>query len=113
MHSWGFNLFMSKKILVIGCGSIGERHLRCIQKTGRVAVIACDINPALLQKMEQEYKVAVVYNLKDALGANTFDGAVICTPAHTHIGIALTSIRHGAALLIEKPLSVGFEQWMN
>ncbi|MDB6024216.1 MAG: hypothetical protein JWM68_439, partial [Verrucomicrobiales bacterium] len=71
---------------------------------------ACDMNPTLLQKMEQEYKVPVFSNLKEALAAHAFDGVVICTPAHTHIGVALTSIRHGAALLIEKPLSIGFEQ---
>ena len=101
---------MSKQILVVGCGSIGERHLRCLQRTGRVDVSACDMNPALLQKMESEYKVPVFANLKEALAAKTFDGVVICTPAHTHISVGLAAIRHGAALLIEKPLAIGFDQ---
>src|ERR1035437_347420 len=29
------------RILVIGCGSIGERHLRCFQRTGRAELFAC------------------------------------------------------------------------
>lgn len=100
---------MKKNILVIGCGSIGERHLRCLQHTGRAEVIACDTNPALLQKMRSEYGVTTFNNLKDALVSQKFDGAVICTPAHTHISIARSIVQQGAALLIEKPLSVGLE----
>ena len=33
---------MNHEILVIGCGSIGERHLRCFQRTGRAQVSVCD-----------------------------------------------------------------------
>ena len=100
---------MSKKILVIGCGSIGERHLRCFQMTGRAEVVACDTNPNLLQKMQQEYRALTFNNLKEALASQKFDGAVICTPAHTHIAIARTTIQHGSAVLIEKPLSIGLD----
>jgi predicted dehydrogenase len=104
------SVFMAKKtILVIGCGSIGERHLRCLQHTGRAEVFTCDTNTILLQKMQQEYGVVTFNNLNDALSSHNFDGAVICTPANTHISIARTLVQHGAALLIEKPLSIGFE----
>jgi predicted dehydrogenase len=100
---------MNKQILIVGCGSIGERHLRCFLKTGRAEVSACDMNPALLEKMRQEYSVPAFNELKEALVSKKFDGVAICTPAHTHIGIARTMIQQGSALLIEKPLSVGFE----
>jgi predicted dehydrogenase len=100
---------MPKQILVIGCGSIGERHLRCFQKTGRAGVVACDTNPALLQKMQSEYRAPTFNDLKEALASQKFDGAVICTPAQTHIPIARKVIQQGAALLIEKPLSIGFD----
>jgi len=32
---------MNDEILVVGCGSIGERHLRCLQRTGRAKLTAC------------------------------------------------------------------------
>ena len=35
-------------LLVIGCGSIGERHLRTFLATGRCRVVACDNRPAIL-----------------------------------------------------------------
>lgn len=97
---------MKKQILVIGCGSIGERHLRCFQKTGRAEVAACDTNPALLEKMRKEYGVATFPQLKEAFATQKFDGVSICTPAHTHIPVALTCLKSEAALLIEKPLAV-------
>ena len=100
---------MPKQILIIGCGSIGERHLRCFQKTGRAEVVACDTNQTLLQKMQSEYGAPTFDHLKEALASQKIDGAVICTPAHTHIGIARTAIQQGCAVLIEKPLSVGFD----
>lgn len=100
---------MEKNILVVGCGSIGERHLRCFLKTGRARVTACDTNPALLQRMQTEYRVPVFADLKQALGSQLFDGVVICTPANTHIAIARIALKAGAALLIEKPLSVDLQ----
>jgi predicted dehydrogenase len=96
---------MSDTILIVGCGSIGERHLRCFQRTGRAEVAACDANAALLQRVAQQYNVAGFTDFNAALAARRYDGIVICTPAHTHVDLALNALRHGAAVLIEKPLS--------
>jgi predicted dehydrogenase len=101
---------MSDAILVVGCGSIGERHLRCFQRTGRVTVSACDSNAALLQRVTEQYQVAGFPDLATALAARRYDGLVICTPAHTHLDIALAGLKQGAGLLIEKPLSTGLER---
>ena len=101
---------MKPRILVIGCGSIGERHLRCFLQTGRAQVVACETNAALLEKITQQYQVTGFPDVTAALKAERFDGVVVCTPANTHISIALQGLRQGAALLIEKPLSTGLEQ---
>jgi len=101
----GCNWAMKPRILIIGVGSIGERHLRCFQRTGRAELLACETNPALLQKIIQQYQVAGFADLDSALKAGRFDGVVVCTPANTHISLALQCYRAGAALLIEKPLS--------
>lgn len=98
-----------KSILVIGCGSIGERHLRCFLKTGRAQVTACDSNPALLKRMEDTYAVKAYKDLDTALASQHFHGAVICTPAQSHLAIAHTCMANGVPLLIEKPLSISLE----
>ena len=93
-------------ILIIGCGSIGERHLRCFQQTGRCSVSACDSNPTLISAMHERYGVPVFGSLDAALGEWSFDAAVICTPAHIHLPIALTTLSLGMHVLIEKPLAI-------
>ncbi len=97
-------------ILIIGCGSIGERHLRCFQKTGRCEVSVCDSNAKLLQEVSSRYTVSSHASFKDALAVRKFDALVICTPAHTHLAIAREGAAHGAALLIEKPLAVTLDE---
>ncbi|MFN0078081.1 MAG: Gfo/Idh/MocA family protein [Prosthecobacter sp.] len=97
-------------ILIIGCGSIGERHLRCFQTTGRCAVSVCDANAKLLAEVSQRYNAPGFTSLKEALAGRHFDAFVICTPAHTHLAIAREGAAHGAALLIEKPLAVTLDE---
>ena len=97
------------RVLVIGVGSIGERHLRCFQSTGRAEMGLCEINDGLRDKIASQYGVASVFaSLEDALEV-AWDAAVVATPAHTHIPIATRLARAGVHLLIEKPLSTSTE----
>src|ERR1700676_2246388 len=82
-------------ILIVGCGSIGERHLRCFQKTGRAAVTGCDANPPILAAIAQTYGVPTVTDWKQAVAQSRFDAAVICTPAHLHVAIATELLDRG------------------
>lgn len=91
-------------VVIIGCGSIGERHLRCFQKTGRVTLTACDSNPTLLQHMADTYHVPVTADWQAAL-AGDCTAVVICTPAHLHVPMAASALTAGRHVLVEKPLS--------
>ncbi|OYW23743.1 MAG: hypothetical protein B7Z55_03225 [Planctomycetales bacterium 12-60-4] len=93
-------------ILILGCGSIGERHLRCFLHTGRCTVAACDTNPALLAAMQKSYGVTVFDSIDEALTKSRFDAVVICTPAHLHLPIALKVLPLGLHVFIEKPLAI-------
>ena len=96
---------MKNKLLVVGCGSIGERHLRCFQRTGRAELVACEVNSTVLQKVRDQYKVSGFTSLDAALAASKYDAAVVCTPADSHIAVTKRLLQHGTHVLIEKPLS--------
>ena len=98
-----------KKVLVIGVGSIGERHLRCFQNTGRASPSVCEINPELREKIARQYGIDQTYADLEAALADSHDAAVICAPANLHIPMATRLATAGVHLLIEKPLSTSLE----
>jgi predicted dehydrogenase len=94
------------RILVVGVGSIGERHLRCFQKTGAVETGFCEPVGELRDRIAQAYGARGFASLDEALASREWDGAVICTPAHRHLALAEQCLEAGQAVLIEKPLAV-------
>lgn len=96
-------------ILIVGTGSIGERHLRCFQAARRGAVSACEPNETLRRRIETLYNCETFASLEEALEKRDWKAAVICTPAPTHIPIAARCAARGMHLLVEKPLSASLE----
>lgn len=98
-----------KRVLIVGAGSIGERHLRCFQATGRVDLSLCDTNGELRRCVAEKYGIGRVFADFDAALADGHDAAVIATPAHLHVPMALRLAEADMHLLIEKPLSIGLD----
>ena len=97
------------KVLVIGVGSIGERHVRCFQRTNRTEVAICEVNGKLRQDVVDRYQLDETYPSLDAALETRFDAAVICTPAQLHVEMALQLVGCDTPVLIEKPLSTRLE----
>lgn len=97
-------------VLVIGCGSIGERHVRTFLRTGRAGVVACDTRPAIRDHISATYGVEAVENWESALRHPDVTAVVIATPAPSHVAIALRCLAAGKHVLIEKPLSLGLTE---
>jgi len=99
------------RILVIGAGSIGERHVRCAGRTGRAEISICEVNDALRGRIAERYAVREAYASLDAarIESEPPQAAVVCTPAHLHVPMALQLAEQGVHLLIEKPLSTSPE----
>lgn len=96
------------KLLVVGVGSIGERHLRCFLSTGRVEAVFVEVNPTLRQTILERYGVRGFASLDEALATQP-TVAVVAVPAHLHIAIATQLAERGIHLLIEKPLSTSLD----
>lgn len=91
-------------LLVVGCGSIGERHLRNLLALGAGPLVACDSEPACREAMARAYGVETVARLEDGLARGP-RAALICTPPQTHVPLALAAAGAGCHLFIEKPLA--------
>jgi predicted dehydrogenase len=91
------------KIFVIGCGSIGERHIKNLLSLGYRDVLCFDISSERRKTMEK-YGVKVVNNREQGFKENP-DATLICTPTAFHIEPALMALENGSHVFIEKPIS--------
>ncbi len=94
--------------LVIGCGSIGKRHIRNLRSLDFGDIIACDIEPERCDEVEQEYNIKTYNNIGEAF-AQKPEVVFICTPTSLHIPLAISAAQHGCHLFIEKSLSHSFD----
>ena len=107
------------KIVMVGLGGIGQRHLRNLRAllgdkveilAYRVRKLSPVITPTLqidtARDVEREYCVRAFGDLESAL-AEKPDIAFICNPSSLHVPVALDCVRAGCDLFVEKPLSDG------
>jgi predicted dehydrogenase len=98
-----------RRTLVVGVGSIGERHVRCFGATNRTTLAICEPNADLRAAVAQRYEISETYaSLDDALKSD-FTAAVVATPAHLHVQQAMLLAKRGVNVLVEKPLSTVVE----
>ncbi len=95
---------LRKKIIIVGAGSIGQRHATNLVNLG-ADVSVFDVNQTMLKKVCAENGWDPVYDLDLALDQNQFDAAIICTPNHLHIPYARKVVDAGLHIFVEKPLS--------
>lgn len=96
----------SPHILIIGVGSIGERHLRCFQSTGRCTLALCEPLDDRRDELARRYDVRGYRNWEEAIDDAEFSAAVIASPAPWHVPTAQALTDRGIDLLIEKPLGL-------
>jgi predicted dehydrogenase len=103
-------------ILLLGLGSIGQRHLRNIyklnKKTNFFAIRKKFFTPLLTNKnkaingnVEKKYKIKSFKNLdKFRKSGAKIDAAFICTPSKFHVDEAIWLIKNNINVFVEKPL---------
>jgi len=97
------------KVLIVGVGAIGERHLRCFKRSGRAELSLCEVNDELRKSIAEQYSVDRTYADLAAALAEPHDAVVICTPGQLHVPMAMQAAEAGLHMLIEKPVSVSLK----
>lgn len=97
---------MALRIIVVGCGSIGKRHLGNLKALGVENLVAVDTRKDRLQEVTERIGSEILCsdNLSEQLKSKC-DGVVVCVPTSIHLDVAKEAIKSGASVLIEKPLS--------
>jgi predicted dehydrogenase len=93
-----------RRFAVVGCGSIGARHLRNLAAFGCRDLIAVDPDRTQRERVAAEVGARPVPDLASALaeGASVI---LVTAPTALHLGIAREAVEAGADLFVEKPLA--------
>lgn len=92
------------RLLVLGCGSIGERHIRNLRTLGVTDLLAFDPLPERAGQMEREFGVQLCPGVQEALSRRP-DCVLVCTPPRLHTTLARMAVDAGAHVFVEKPLA--------
>ncbi len=102
------------KILVIGCGSIGQRHIKALLKIGESNVAAYRTGKGQLKELDKEIRKHIEeFSDEDYAFAWKPTHIVISNPTSLHLEYLIKSIQIGANVFIEKPLTGKYSELEN
>jgi len=96
------------KFAVVGCGSIGKRHVAVIDAEEKAELVAlCDINPEAAQVLSDLYNgIPVFTDFTQLLKESNADIISICTPHGLHAPMTIEAARAKKHILVEKPMAL-------
>jgi predicted dehydrogenase len=92
------------RFLVIGCGSIGKRHINNMKTLGAGEILVWDPREDRRCEAVTRFDVPSPATLDDAWQRHP-NVVLIATPTSTHLSLALQAAERGCHLFIEKPLA--------
>jgi predicted dehydrogenase len=93
------------RVGIVGCGYWGSKHARVLSATAGVSEIALiERDQSLCRRLQHIFPAARSFRSLQAALPHV-DALVIATPPQTHAELALTAVREGKHVLVEKPLA--------
>ncbi len=101
-----------KKVAIIGCGAIFNRHISAIEKNSHSydLVAVCDNQKEISKNYGEKYGVKSFFSLDECLEKSSANFYVIATPNYLHYEQAKKCILKSKEVLIEKPATLRKEE---
>ncbi len=93
------------KVLVVGCGSIGKRHLDVLSRRTGIELAACDVTPSAAKAVAAiSSRITFFDNQQDAFAWSP-SLTVVAVPNQFHRPVAESAFEAGSHVLCEKPIA--------
>ena len=99
---------MAWKIAILGCGSIGKRHLRNFLALGGTELVGVDLRTDRRGEVEQELGLPTMASLDEALQGG-LDAVLIALPNSSHLPALRQALEADCHVFVEKPVAISFE----
>jgi predicted dehydrogenase len=96
--------YSSKRILVVGGGSIGTRHLANLQRLGMADLAMVEVSSDRRAELSGRSDVTMFADYESGLRWRP-EAVLICTPTSLHLDQANRAAENGCHLFVEKPIS--------
>ena len=97
--------YRDSKLLIVGLGSIGQRHTQVLRELGVKNLTVTDANSAAVDKALARYPgVQAVSSLEEGLTRRP-DAVFILTPPKLHVPMAMKAAEAGCHVFCEKPVA--------
>ncbi|MGM0558611.1 MAG: Gfo/Idh/MocA family protein [Myxococcota bacterium] len=94
------------RFALIGCGRVGEQHLRAIDALDDAELVAvCDTASTAAAEVGERFDVPDFHSLETLVGEVDFEVGVLATPTGLHAEQAMRLADHGRHVMTEKPMA--------
>lgn len=93
-----------KDFLVVGCGSIGRRHIECLRDLGVPNIYVVEPIEGIRKMTCDLFEIKESFESIDEALKRDYDGALVAVPSNLHSEIACKIIEKKIDLIIEKPI---------
>ena len=97
-----------KRAVVIGCGSIGQRHIRNLRRLGLIDIFALRTRQGASQDLDPLLEVRELGDWSE-LAELRADVAIVSNPTSLHLEAIQRCLPHVRGVFIEKPLAASLE----
>ena len=102
-------------VAIIGTGVISERHIEAYAAFhGRCRIVAlCDLMPEKAELLKEKYHLEdteIYSSFREMVKRPDIQLVSICTPPFTHAESAVSCMRAGKHVLVEKPMASSLEE---
>lgn len=97
--------------LIVGCGSIGKRHIGILNSLGVGEIDIVDPSKARREEVVSGFNVKKAFEAFDEAlkEKNKYKAVFVCTPTSLHVPVAIAAAESGSHIFLEKPVSNNLE----